>query len=199
MEIAPNISPIVIFFASVFTSNMILANFLGMCSYLSVSSEFKTANGLGKAVVLVLVITNTVNWLLNKFIIMPLHIEYLSFIVYIMVIAAIVQILEMFLDRYLPDLHAKLGIFLPLITVNCAVLGATLFQDIRNYSFIQTVLFNLGSGLGWWMAICMLAAIKEKISKNKMPRGLQGIGISFIITGIMALAFIGFSGIFLVQ
>lgn len=199
MEVAPNISPIVIFFASVFTSNMILANFLGMCSYLSVSSEFKTANGLGKAVVLVLVITNTVNWLLNKFIIMPLHIEYLSFIVYIMVIAAIVQILEMFLDRYLPDLHAKLGIFLPLITVNCAVLGATLFQDIRNYSFIQTVLFNLGSGLGWWMAICMLAAIKEKISKNKMPRGLQGIGISFIITGIMALAFIGFSGIFLVQ
>ena len=199
MEVAPNISPIVIFFASVFTSNMILANFLGMCSYLSVSSEFKTASGLGKAVVLVLVITNTVNWLLNKFIIMPLHIEYLSFIVYIMVIAAIVQILEMFLDRYLPDLHSKLGIFLPLITVNCAVLGATLFQDIRNYSFIQTVLFNLGSGLGWWMAICMLAAIKEKISKNKMPRGLQGIGISFIITGIMALAFIGFSGIFLVQ
>ncbi|MFZ2257313.1 MAG: Rnf-Nqr domain containing protein [Clostridiaceae bacterium] len=199
MEIAPNISPIVIFFASVFTSNMILANFLGMCSYLSVSSEFKTANGLGKAVVLVLVITNTVNWALNKFVIMPLHIEYLSFIVYIMVIAAIVQILEMFLDRYLPDLHAKLGIFLPLITVNCAVLGATLFQDIRNYSFLQTVLFNLGSGLGWWMAICMLAAIKEKISKNKMPRGLQGIGISFIITGIMALAFIGFSGIFQIQ
>ena len=199
MEIAPNISPIVIFFASVFTSNMILANFLGMCSYLSVSSEFKTANGLGKAVVLVLVITNTVNWALNKFVIMPLHIEYLSFIVYIMVIAAIVQILEMFLDRYLPDLHAKLGIFLPLITVNCAVLGATLFQDIRNYSFLQTVLFILGSGLGWWMAICMLAAIKEKISKNKMPRGLQGIGISFIITGIMALAFIGFSGIFQIQ
>ncbi len=199
MEIAPNISPVVIFFASIFTSNMILSNFLGMCSYLSVSSEFKTANGLGKAVVLVLVITNTVNWALNKFVIMPLHIEYLSFIVYIMVIAAIVQILEMFLDRYLPDLHANLGIFLPLITVNCAVLGATLFQDIRNYSFLQTVLFNLGSGLGWWMAICMLAAIKEKISKNKMPRGLQGIGISFIITGIMALAFIGFSGIFQIQ
>lgn len=199
MEIAPNISPIVIFFASIFTSNMILANFLGMCSYLSVSSEFKTANGLGKAVVLVLVITNTANWALNKYVIMPLHIEYLSFIVYIMVIAAIVQILEMFLDRYLPDLHANLGIFLPLITVNCAVLGATLFQDIRNYSFLQTVLFNLGSGIGWWMAICMLAAIKEKISKNKMPRGLQGIGISFIITGIMALAFIGFSGIFQIQ
>lgn len=199
MEIAPNISPIIIFFASIFTSNMILANFLGMCSYLSVSSEFKTANGLGKAVVMVLFITNTVNWLLNKYIIMPLGIEYLSFIVYIMVIAAIVQILEMFFDRYMPDLHAKLGIFLPLITVNCAVLGATLFQDIRNYSFLQTVVFNLGSGIGWWMAICMLAAIKEKVAKNKMPRGLQGIGISFIITGIMALAFIGFSGIFIIQ
>ncbi|KAF5059647.1 Rnf-Nqr domain containing protein [Proteiniclasticum sp. QWL-01] len=199
MEVAPNISPIVIFFASIFTSNMILSNFLGMCSYLSVSSEFKTANGLGKAVVLVLVITNSVNWLLNKYVIMPLGIEYLSFIIYIMVIAAIVQILEMALDRYLPDLHSKLGIFLPLITVNCAVLGATLFQDIRNYSFLQTFLFNLGSGIGWWMAISMLAAIKEKISKNKMPRGLQGIGISFIITGIMALAFIGFSGIFVIQ
>ncbi|NLB22517.1 MAG: NADH:ubiquinone reductase (Na(+)-transporting) subunit E [Clostridium sp.] len=199
MGVAPEISPIVIFFASIFTSNMILANFLGMCSYLSVSSEFKTASGLGKAVVMVLVITNTVNWLLNKYVIIPFKLEAFSFIVYIMVIAAIVQILEMFLDRYLPDLHAKLGIFLPLITVNCAVLGSTLFQDIRNYSLLQSILFNLGSGIGWWMAISMLAAIKEKIAKNKMPRGLQGTGISFIITGIMALAFIGFSGIFVIQ
>ena len=199
MEIAPNISPIIIFFASIFTSNMILANFLGMCSYLTVSSEFKTADGLGKAVTLVLVVTNTVNWLLNKYVIMPLGIEYLAFIIYIMVIAAIVQILEMGMDRFTPDLHANLGIFLPLITVNCAILGATLFQDIRNYNLLQTVMFNLGSGLGWWMAINMLAAIREKIAKNKMPRGLQGVGISFIITGIMALAFIGFSGIFQVQ
>lgn len=199
MEIAPNISPIVIFFASIFTSNMILANFLGMCSYLTVSSEFKTASGLGKAVTLVLVVTNTVNWALNKFIIMPLGIEYLSFIIYIMVIAAIVQILEMAMDRFTPDLHANLGIFLPLITVNCAILGATLFQDIRNYDFLQTLMFNLGSGLGWWMAISLLAAIREKIAKNKMPRGLQGVGISFIITGIMALAFIGLSGIFQIQ
>lgn len=199
MEIAPNISPIIIFFASIFTSNMILANFLGMCSYLTVSSEFKTADGLGKAVTLVLVVTNTVNWLLNKYVIMPLGIEYLAFIIYIMVIASIVQILEMGMDRFTPDLHANLGIFLPLITVNCAILGATLFQDIRNYNLLQTVMFNLGSGLGWWMAINMLAAIREKIAKNKMPRGLQGVGISFIITGIMALAFIGLSGIFQVQ
>lgn len=199
MSQAPNISPFVIFFASILTSNMVLTNFLGMCSYLSVSSEYKTATGLGKAVIMVLVITNTVNWLLAKYVIAPLKIEYLSFIIYIMVIAAIVQILEMLFDRYLPDLHAKLGIFLPLITVNCAVLGATLFQDIRNYSLMQTILFNLGSGIGWWMAICMLAAIREKMAKNKVPKGLQGIGISFIITGLMALAFIGFSGILQVQ
>ncbi len=144
-------------------------------------------------------VTNTVNWLLNKYVIMPLGIEYLAFIIYIMVIAAIVQILEMGMDRFTPDLHANLGIFLPLITVNCAILGATLFQDLRNYNLLQTVMFNLGSGLGWWMAINMLAAIREKIAKNKMPRGLQGVGISFIITGIMALAFIGLSGIFQVQ
>ncbi len=199
MGAAPNISPIVIFFASIVTSNMVLSNFLGMCSYLSVSSEYKTATGLGKAVVLVLVITNTANWLLYKFVIIPLGIEYLQFIIFIMVIAAIVQILEMFMDRYLPDMHAKLGIFLPLITVNCAVLGATLFQVIRNYNFLQTVLFNIGSGIGWWMAICMLAAIREKMTRNKLPNGLQGVAISFIITGIMALSFIGFSGIFTIQ
>lgn len=196
---APNIPAFVIFFASILTSNMILNNFLGMCSYLSVSSEYKTATGLGKAVILVLVITNTANWALSKYVIGPLKIEYLSFIIYIMVIAAIVQILEMLFDRYLPDLHAKLGIFLPLITVNCAVLGATLFQDIRHYNFPQVVLFNLGSGIGWWMAISMLAAIREKMAKNKVPKGLQGIGISFIITGLMALAFIGFSGILPIQ
>lgn len=194
-----SISPFIIFFASILTSNMVLSNFLGMCSYLSVSSEYKTATGLGKAVILVLVITNTANWLLNKYLIVPLGIQYLSYIIYIMVIAAIVQILEMLFDRYLPDLHAKLGIFLPLITVNCAVLGATLFQEIRNYTLLQTILFNLGSGIGWWMAICMLAAIREKMAKNKLPRGLEGVGISFIITGIMALAFVGFSGIFQIQ
>ncbi len=195
----PQISPLVIFIASIFTSNMILANFLGMCSYLSISTEFKTASGLGKAVTLVLVITNVVNWLIYHYVIVPLNLQYVQYIVFIMVIAAIVQILELFMDRYLPDLHAKLGVFLPLITVNCAILGATLFMIIRNYSFMQSLLFNLGSGLGWWMAICMLAAIREKMGKAKLPPGLAGPGIAFLITGIMALAFIGFSGIFPVQ
>lgn len=195
----PEISPLVIFVASIFTSNMILANFLGMCSYLSISTEFKTASGLGKAVTLVLVITNVVNWLIYHYVIVPLNLEYVQYIIFIMVIAAIVQILELFMDRYLPDLHANLGVFLPLITVNCAILGATLFMIIRNYSFMQSLLFNFGSGLGWWMAICMLAAIREKMGKAKLPPGLAGPGIAFLITGIMALAFIGFSGIFPVQ
>jgi Na+-transporting NADH:ubiquinone oxidoreductase subunit E len=193
------ISPLIIFFASIITSNMILTNFLGMCSYLSISSEFKTASGLGKAVTLVLVITTVINHLAYRYVIVPLKLEYLQYIVFIIIIAALVQIIEMAMDRFLPDLHAKLGIFLPLITVNCAILGVTLFMVIRSYNFIQSLVFGLGSGLGWWLAIAALAAIREKMAKTKLPKGLEGPGIAFIITGIMALAFIGFSGIFTIQ
>jgi len=193
------ISPLIIFFASIITSNMILTNFLGMCSYLSISNEFKTASGLGKAVTLVLVITTVINHLAYRYVIVPLKLEYLQYIVFIIVIAALVQIIEMAMDRFLPDLHAKLGIFLPLITVNCAILGVTLFMVIRSYNFIQSLVFGLGSGLGWWLAIAALAAIREKMAKTKLPKGLEGPGIAFIITGIMALAFIGFSGIFTIQ
>ncbi|NLE70365.1 MAG: NADH:ubiquinone reductase (Na(+)-transporting) subunit E [Clostridiales bacterium] len=196
---APNINPIIIFIASIFTSNMILNNFLGMCSYLSVSTEYKTANGLGMAVTLVLVLTTAINWLIYTYIIIPPEIFYLQYIVFIMVIAALVQILEMGMDRYAPDLHAKLGIFLPLITVNCAILGVTLFMVIRHYNFVQSLLFGLGSGLGWWLAINMLAAIREKLANAKLPPGMKGPALSFIITGIMAMAFIGFSGIFTIQ
>lgn len=195
----PPISPLIIFLASIITSNMIFSNFLGMCSYISVSSEFKTASGLGKAVTLVMLLTNALNWLIYKFVIVPLNIDYLRNIIFIMVIAALVQILEMFFDRYMPDLHANLGIFLPLITVNCAILGATLFMVIRNYNFLQSLLFGLGSGIGWWLAICMMAAIREKMAKTKLPPGISGPAISFIITGIMAMAFVGFSGIFTIQ
>ena len=195
----PNINPIIIFFASIITSNMVLSNFLGMCSYLSVSSEYKTATGLGMAVTLVLVITTALNWVVYKFVILPLDIGYLQYIIFIMVIAALVQILEMAMDRYMPDLHAKLGIFLPLITVNCAILGATLFMVIRSYGFLQSLMYGLGSGLGWWLAINMLAAIREKLSNAKLPPGISGPALSFIITGIMAMAFIGFSGIFTIQ
>ena len=195
----PQISPFIIFFASIITSNMVLTNFLGMCSYLSVSSEYKTATGLGKAVTMVLTLTTVINWAVYHYVIVPLGIEYLQYIIFIMVIAAVVQILEMIMDRYTPDLHAKLGIFLPLITVNCAIFGVTLFVVIRNYSFLQTLLFGIVSGLGWWLAINMLAAIREKMAKTKLPAGMSGTAISFIITGIMAMAFIGFSGIFTIQ
>lgn len=196
---SPPISPLIILLASMVTSNMIFSNFLGMCSYISVSTEYKTATGLGKAVTLVLVLTNSINWLIYHYLIVPLEIEYLENIVFIMIIAAVVQILEMAMDRYVPDLHAKLGIFLPLITVNCAILGATLFQTIRNYNFLQSLLFNLGSGIGWWLAIVMLASIREKMGNAKLPPGLRGPAITFIITGIMAMAFVGFSGIFAIQ
>lgn len=193
------INPLVIFFASILTSNMILSNFLGMCSYLSVSSEFKTASGLGKAVTLVMVFTTAINYLVYRYVIVPLDLVYLQYIIFIMVIAALVQIIEMVMDRFLPDLHIKLGIFLPLITVNCAILGITLFMVIRQYTFVQSIFFSIGSGIGWWLAIIALAAIREKMAKTKLPRGLEGPGISFIITGIMALAFIGFSGIFTIS
>lgn len=195
----PDINPMIIFLASIATSNMVLSNFLGMCSYLSVSSEYKTASGLGMAVTLVLVLTSALNWAVYTYLIVPLDLVYLQYVIFIIVIAALVQVLEMAMDRYTPDLHAKLGIFLPLITVNCAILGATLFMVIRSYGFVQSVLYGLGSGLGWWLAISMLAAMREKLAKAKLPPGMSGPAISFIITGIMAMAFIGFSGIFTIQ
>lgn len=196
---AGEISPFVIFFASILTSNMILSNFLGMCSYISISGEYKTASGLGKSVTLVMVFTTVINFAIYRLVIVPLNLQYLQYILFIIIIAATVQIIEMAMDRFLPDLHVKLGIFLPLITVNCAILGTTLFMVIRDYGFVQSLVFGLGSGLGWWLAISALAAIREKMAKTKLPRGLAGPGIAFIITGIMALAFIGFSGIFTIQ
>lgn len=199
MPNAPAIHPMILFFASILTSNMILSNFLGMCSYISVSTEFKTASGLGKAVSMVMVLTTALNYVAYRGFIVPLHLEYLQYIIFILVIAATVQILELAMDRFLPDLHIKLGIFLPLITVNCAILGITLFMVIRHYSFLQTIFFSIGSGLGWWLAISALAAIREKMARNKLPRGLEGPAITFIITGLMALAFVGFSGMFTVQ
>lgn len=199
MPASPDIHPLIIFLAAILTSNMILSNFLGMCSFISVSTDFKTASGLGKAVTMVMFLTMAINYAVYWVLIVPLGLEYLQTIIFIMVIAATVQILEMAMDRFLPDLHIKLGIFLPLITVNCAILGIVLFMVIREYNFLQSMLFALGSGLGWWLAISALAAIREKIAKSKLPRGLEGPGIAFIITGLMALAFVGFSGMFAVQ
>lgn len=194
-----SIHPIIVFMAAIFTSNMVLANFLGMCPFISVSNEYKTASGLGKAVTLVMVVTTILNWAIYHVLIVPLGMEYLRFIIFIIVIAATVQIIEMAMDRYLPQLHMKLGIFLPLITVNCSILGISLFMVIRDYSPWQTLFFGLGSGMGWWLAICALAAIRERIARNRLPVGLAGPAITFIITGIMALAFIGFAGTLIIQ
>lgn len=196
---SPNIAPLTLFFASIFTSNILLANFLGMCSFISISKDLKSANGLGLAVTVVLTVTNVANWAILRFILIPLDLIYLRFIVFIIVIAAVVQMLEMIIDRVSPALYMALGIFLPLITVNCAILGVALFLEIRKYSFVQSLVFGLGSGLGWWLAIMALAAIRKKIDKAPVPAGLKGPGITLITIGFMAMAFIGFSGMLNVQ
>lgn len=188
------ISSLVIFFASIFTSNMIFSNFLGMCSFIAVSKEIETATGLGIAVTFVLTITTIINFFLYKLVV-RFNIEYLRYIIFIISIAAFVQLLEMILEKYVPNLYYALGIFLPLITVNCAILGVSLFMVIRNYNFLQTVGFAIGSGLGWMLAIVSMAGIRSKIKDSSVPKGLQGSPLTLIITGIMAMAFIGFSGI----
>jgi Na+-transporting NADH:ubiquinone oxidoreductase subunit E len=195
----PEINPIVLLFASIFTSNILLANFLGMCSFISISKDMKSANGLGLAVTVVLTLTGMLNWVLLQYVLIPPDLLYLRYIIFIIVIAATVQILEMVIDRVSPALYMSLGIFLPLITVNCAILGVALFMQIRNYNFIQTVIYAFGSGLGWWLAIMALAAIQKKIIKAPVPAGLSGPGITLITIGFMAMAFIGFSGMLNVQ
>jgi Na+-transporting NADH:ubiquinone oxidoreductase subunit E len=183
-----------IFFASVFTSNILLANFLGMCSFLSVSREIKTSFGLGMAVIFVMTSTSILNWLVYYHILVPLELEYLRFIVFIVVIAAFVQLVEMVIERISEVLYAALGIFLPLITVNCAILGTSLFMVIRDYSFTGTIVFGIGSGIGWFLAIMAMSGIRQKLKRARLPKGLEGAGITLIITGMMALAFMGFSG-----
>lgn len=188
------INPLVIFFASIFTSNMIFSNFLGMCSFIAVSKEVETATGLGIAVTFVLTVTTVLNYFVYQ-LLEYFGLEYLRFIIFIIVIAAFVQLLEMILEKYVENLYYALGIFLPLITVNCAILGVSLFMVIRDYNFIQSLFFGFGSGLGWALAIISMAGIRNRMNEDILPRGLQGAPITLIITGIMALAFIGFSGI----
>ncbi|MEN3042897.1 MAG: Rnf-Nqr domain containing protein [Fervidobacterium sp.] len=196
---APDINPIILFFASIFTSNILLTNFLGMCSFISISKDLKSSNGLGLAVTLVMTITTALNWILEKYLITSFELGYLRYILYIIVIAAVVQILEMIIDRVSPNLYMVLGIFLPLITVNCAILGVALFMQLRNYTFMQSVFFGLGSGIGWWLAIVLLAAIRKKTENAPIPASLKGVGITLITIGIMAMAFIGFAGMIRVQ
>ncbi|MHC4835045.1 MAG: Rnf-Nqr domain containing protein [Planctomycetota bacterium] len=182
-------------FAAIFTQNILLTTFLGMCPFTSVSREVKTSAGLGGAVVFVMTFTTALNWLAYKYVLIPLELEFFRFILFIIIIAAFVQFVEMVIDRYSPKLYQNLGIFLPLITVNCAILGASLFMVIREYSFIQTIGYGLGAGLGWMLAILAMAGIRTRLNESRVPEGLRGPGITLIIAGLMALAFIGFTGV----
>jgi Na+-transporting NADH:ubiquinone oxidoreductase subunit E len=193
------INLLAILLASALTQNILLTNYLGMCSFLAVSGEVKTSAGLGTAVVFVMTLTSALNWIVDTHILIPLGLEYLRFIVFIIVIAAFVQILEMVIERVSQTLYAALGIFLPLITVNCAILGVSLFMTIRGYDFLQSLVFGFGSGLGWALAIIAMAGIRQKMTRSRLPRGMEGAGIALVISGIMALAFIGFSGMIKIQ
>jgi Na+-transporting NADH:ubiquinone oxidoreductase subunit E len=194
-----------LFIQAAFVENLALSFFLGMCTFLAVSKKIDTALGLGAAVVVVQGITVPVNNLIHQYLLQhgalawlglgDVDLSFLGLVTYIGVIAALVQILEMILDRYFPALYNALGIFLPLITVNCAILGGSLFMVERSYDFGQSLVYGVGSGFGWALAIAALAGIREKLKYSDVPDGLQGLGITFIIVGLMSLAFMGFSGI----
>lgn len=194
-----------IFVESVFVKNMALAFFLGMCTFIAISKKISAALGLGIAVIVVLAITVPVNNLLFNYLLADgalawaniegVDLSFLGLIIYIGVIAAIVQIMEMFLDRFVPALYNALGVFLPLITVNCAILGASLLMVERSYNFTESVVFGVGSGVGWALAIVALAGIREKLKYSDVPDGLQGLGITFMTVGLMSLGFMSFSGV----
>lgn len=191
-----NVHPFVIFLAAVTTNNILLTNFLGMCSFLAISKDLRSSLGLGGAVIFVSTCTAPLNWLLYHRLLVPYGLEYLQYIVFIIVIAAFVQVVEMAVERISTMLYLTLGIFLPLITVNCAILGCALFLVIRQYTFVQSIAYGIGSGTGWALAIAALAGIRQRMQKrSKVIPELEGPGIALIITGIMAMAFIGFSGI----
>jgi Na+-transporting NADH:ubiquinone oxidoreductase subunit E len=195
---------------SILIENFILAYFLGLCTYLACSSKVKIANGLGIAVVFVLTMAGILNWCVHQFITNPNGIQWLSkfgidgssvnlnfleFLLFISVIAAFVQVLEIVIEKFSPQLYNSLGMYLPLITVNCAILGACLFSSTKEYPFIPNLVFVFGSGLGWWLAIALIAAIREKLAYSHVVPGLRGMGITFVMTGLMAMAFMGFTGI----
>ena len=190
---------------SIFVENMALAFFLGMCSFLACSKKVETALGLGLAVTFVLVVTTPLNQLLNNHVLAPgslgwaglpnVDLSFLTFLTLIGTIAASVQIVEMTLDRYVPQLYNALGVFLPLIAVNCAILGASLFMVERDYTLGEATVFGLGSGIGWALAIVALAAIREKLKYSNVPEPLRGLGVAFILVGLMSLGFMAFSGI----
>jgi Na+-transporting NADH:ubiquinone oxidoreductase subunit E len=192
---------------SIFVENVIFAFFLGMCSYLAVSKKVKTAFGLGVAVIFVMILTTPLNYLILEYMLVEgalawvhpalatVDLTFLGFILFISTIAGAVQLVEMVVEKFAPNLYNALGIFLPLITVNCSILGASLFMQEREYNFAETAVFSVGAGVGFFLAIVLLAAIRERLRYSKIPEPLQGLGIAMIITGLMGLAFLSFSGI----
>ncbi|MDX1684074.1 MAG: NADH:ubiquinone reductase (Na(+)-transporting) subunit E [Saprospiraceae bacterium] len=189
-----------IFIKAAFIENMVLAYFLGMCSYLAVSKTIKTAVGLGMAVIFVLGITMPINWIINEYLLSEsglfgMDLTFLRFILFIAVIASMVQLVEMIIEKFSPALYTSLGIFLPLITVNCAILGGSLFMVSREYNFSESLAFGLGGGVGWFLAVVAIAAIREKMRYSAVPAPLRGLGMAFILTGLMGLAFLSLLGI----
>jgi Na+-transporting NADH:ubiquinone oxidoreductase subunit E len=192
---------------SIFIDNMIFAYFLGMCSFLAVSKKVSTALGLGAAVIFVLTVTVPINWLLNELVLKEgalswagasfatLDLSFLRFIMFIAIIAAIVQLVEMVVEKFAPALYGALGIFLPLIAVNCAILGGALFMAQRDYTLAEATVYGFGSGTGFFLAIVALAAIREKMKYSNVPNGLKGLGITMLLTGLMGIAFMSFMGI----
>jgi Na+-transporting NADH:ubiquinone oxidoreductase subunit E len=199
---------------AVFIENFLLVNFLGMCTYLACSNKLKTANGLGVAVVFVLTVSGILNWFVHRFVTgagalswlnflgidgSQINLGFLEFLLFISIIAGFTQILEIIIEKVSPALYMSLGLYLPLIAVNCAILGACLFAVTRDYPFVPNLVYVFGSALGWWLAIALIAAIREKIAVSNIVPGLKGMGITFIMSGLMSMAFMGFTGIKLAE
>jgi len=200
-----DVPALVILVAAIFTNNILLSNFLGMCSFLACSRHIPTALGLGAAVIFVITCTTALNYGIYYGLLVPdaplcaADLTHLTFIVFIAVIAAFVQFVEMFVERFSPKLYFALGIFLPLITVNCAILGAALFMVIRKYSFAQTLGFGFGAGVGWALAIVLMAGLRQKMNYSNVPRPFRGVAIVMVVTGVMAMTFMGFAGMVTIQ
>ncbi|HUT26399.1 MAG TPA: Rnf-Nqr domain containing protein [Sumerlaeia bacterium] len=209
----PDIPVMLIFLASILTTNILLVNFLGLCSFIACSRQIPTAFGLSCAVIFVTTCTSVLNWLIYTYLLKPgalvwllgadkgaaVNLEFLTFITFIAVIAAFVQLVEMVVERFSPVLYYTLGIFLPLITVNCAILGVCLFMVIRNYSFLQSVAYGIGSGLGWGLAIIAMAGLRQRLRFSNVPKPLEGIAVTMLLTGVMAMVFAGFGGMAPIQ
>ena len=188
-----------IFIAAIFTNNIALTYFLGMCPFIALSGDLETASGMSMAVTFVMTIAAAATWPIYHKILVPYNVEYLQYVVFILVIASLVQIVEMSVERSSPALYSSMGVFLPLITVNCAILGVTLFMIVRDYSYLESLVYSFGSGIGWGIAILAMASIRQKLRFANIPEGLKGPAITMIIAGIMAMGFMGFAGMLSVQ